>query len=209
MPLARTTRGIALALVAAWCAPAAADPLVFVTGASLRNGDAAHLLPLPDGRVVRTTDVLVAFLRAGRSEDELVAWDVATGELLAGFEGHLGAAALDRLQGPRTWFAYDPDLRGFVPLGTAAAVSTAEGASPAELLARPGQVLLAVEAADRDADGVPDTQDLCLDVADPAQRDSDRDGYGNACDPDLTNDGVVNFADLARLRSVFFQTCTP
>lgn len=30
-----------------------------------------------------------------------------------------------------------------------------------------------------------------------------------ACRADLTEDGVVNFADLARLRSVFFQTCTP
>ena len=30
-----------------------------------------------------------------------------------------------------------------------------------------------------------------------------------ACRADLTGDGVVNFADLARLRSVFLQACTP
>jgi hypothetical protein len=30
-----------------------------------------------------------------------------------------------------------------------------------------------------------------------------------ACKPDLTGDGVVNFADLAKLKSVFFQRCQP
>jgi len=30
-----------------------------------------------------------------------------------------------------------------------------------------------------------------------------------ACKADLTGDGVVNFADLAKMKSVFFKTCTP
>jgi len=194
----------AMAVLLAATPPAAAEPLLFVAGSSLRNGEVAELLPLPDRRVVRATDVLVAFLRAGRGEDEVVGWDVETGRLVPSVEAHLGAAALDRIAGDRDWHAYDPDLGVFVPLGAAPAVSTAEGASPAELLEQPGQVLLATRpAADRDGDGVPDARDLCLDVPDPAQRDSDGDGYGNACDPDLTNDGIVNFADLARFRSVF------
>jgi hypothetical protein len=29
------------------------------------------------------------------------------------------------------------------------------------------------------------------------------------CKADLTGDGVVNFADLAKMKSVFFKTCTP
>jgi len=30
-----------------------------------------------------------------------------------------------------------------------------------------------------------------------------------ACKADLTGDGVVNFADLVKMKSVFFKTCTP
>ena len=29
------------------------------------------------------------------------------------------------------------------------------------------------------------------------------------CASDLTGDGVVTFADLAKMKSVFFKTCTP
>ena len=70
-------------------------------------------------------------------------------------------------------------------------------------------------AADTDADGVSDTFDNCIDVPNGPtipdlggniQRDTDLDGFGNACDPDLNNDGVVNFADLAKMRLVFFST---
>ena len=45
--------------------------------------------------------------------------------------------------------------------------------------------------------------DNCPLVANPDQRDTDFDGYGNACDADLDNDGFVNFAELARFRSRF------
>jgi predicted flap endonuclease-1-like 5' DNA nuclease len=33
---------------------------------------------------------------------------------------------------------------------------------------------------------------------------SERDGYGNACDADITDDGIVNFADLAQLKRAFY-----
>lgn len=60
------------------------------------------------------------------------------------------------------------------------------------------------EDADSDADGIADTFDNCVVDANADQRDTDADGFGNACDPDLDDNGVVNFADLARLRAVFF-----
>ena len=60
-------------------------------------------------------------------------------------------------------------------------------------------------AADLDADGVPDETDNCTSVANPAQVDTDGDGFGNRCDPDFDQNGVVNFADLARLKQKFFQ----
>jgi hypothetical protein len=58
---------------------------------------------------------------------------------------------------------------------------------------------------DSDADATPDVRDNCPLVGNYDQLDADEDGYGNTCDPDLNNDGVVNFADLAKMKSVFFK----
>ena len=60
-------------------------------------------------------------------------------------------------------------------------------------------------AGDLDADGVPDETDNCTSVANPAQVDTDGDGFGNRCDPDFDQNGVVNFVDLVRLKQKFFQ----
>ena len=51
---------------------------------------------------------------------------------------------------------------------------------------------------DADGDGIPDVRDLCREVANPDQRDSDGDGFGDACDGDFDNDGVVGWTDLKR-----------
>ncbi|MDF1554656.1 MAG: dockerin type I domain-containing protein, partial [Deferrisomatales bacterium] len=58
---------------------------------------------------------------------------------------------------------------------------------------------------DGDTDGVGTACDNCTLVANADQRDTDGDGYGNRCDPDFNNDGGVNFADLAYLKSVFLS----
>jgi hypothetical protein len=59
---------------------------------------------------------------------------------------------------------------------------------------------------DTDADGVPDTYDNCVNTPNGpngstgqcnSQEDGDGDGYGNACDGDITNDGVILGADLS------------
>lgn len=58
---------------------------------------------------------------------------------------------------------------------------------------------------DTDADGVIDLVDNCTEDANPApsgtnttdrQTDSDRDGFGNACDSDFNNSGTVNGTDF-------------
>lgn len=61
-------------------------------------------------------------------------------------------------------------------------------------------------APDTDQDGVVDPEDNCTNVSNADQRDTNGDGFGNLCDPDLNNDNVINAADLALLRSVFFDT---
>lgn len=56
---------------------------------------------------------------------------------------------------------------------------------------------------DADGDGIADEVDDCILVANPDQRDTDGDGYGNVCDADLNDDGIVNFQDLALFRQRF------
>ena len=58
--------------------------------------------------------------------------------------------------------------------------------------------------ADVDSDGIYDSQDNCINVANADQRDTDGDGYGNICDADFNNDGVTNFIDLGTMSSMFF-----
>lgn len=57
---------------------------------------------------------------------------------------------------------------------------------------------------DSDADAVRDFMDNCSQDANSDQRDSNGDGFGNICDPDLNNDGTTNFLDLGLLRASFF-----
>ena len=59
---------------------------------------------------------------------------------------------------------------------------------------------------DTDGDGITDATDNCTLVANADQRDTDDDGIGSQCDPDLDNDCAVNFTDLGQIKSVFFGT---
>jgi hypothetical protein len=56
---------------------------------------------------------------------------------------------------------------------------------------------------DGDGDGVPDSQDNCLDVPNPDQADANGEGYGDACDADYDDDGGVGTADIGILRAAY------
>lgn len=60
--------------------------------------------------------------------------------------------------------------------------------------------------SDTDHDDVYDDRDNCPTAANPDQRDSNGDGFGNFCDADLNNDRFVNLADLARFKAAFGTT---
>ncbi len=56
---------------------------------------------------------------------------------------------------------------------------------------------------DLDEDGVGDECDVCLEISDPLQLDSDADGFGNACDGDYNDDGQVTRDDFVLLSAVW------
>lgn len=59
----------------------------------------------------------------------------------------------------------------------------------------------AAKEVDTDGDGVPDSRDNCVATPNKDQLDTDGDGYGNACDADLNNDGFTNALDTAAFKS--------
>jgi hypothetical protein len=82
-----------------------------------------------------------------------------------------------------------------------------------DLMVDIGWVLL-----DSDGDGVPDVADNCklaangpndTAAAGPSQNDTDGDGYGNMCDPDFNDNGIVDPTDFSLLKSRFGQTGFP
>lgn len=61
-------------------------------------------------------------------------------------------------------------------------------------------------APDTDGDGVANVLDNCLLAVNPDQIDSNSDGFGNVCDPDLNDDNIVNFTDFAIISSAFLSS---
>ena len=69
-----------------------------------------------------------------------------------------------------------------------------------------GMPALAGPALDSDLDGLFDYEDNCINVANPAQDDTDGDGCGNLCDADYDQSGTVGFPDFGGFTSVFNTT---
>ena len=62
---------------------------------------------------------------------------------------------------------------------------------------------------DADGDGVADATDNCRLVANANQRNTDGDAYGNICDADFNNNGIVDSQDGALLKAAFGSTTAP
>jgi len=68
---------------------------------------------------------------------------------------------------------------------------------------------VSASALDSDLDGVIDGLDNCRLSPNASQNDSNSDGYGNHCDADLDNDGVVGGDDFAIFRGEFGKAVPP
>lgn len=76
-------------------------------------------------------------------------------------------------------------------------------------------LFVATNDVDSDNDGVIDIEDNCTlipngpavpDAGGNSQLDTDADGFGNSCDPDLDNDGLVNSLDLGLFKAVLLSS---
>ena len=57
--------------------------------------------------------------------------------------------------------------------------------------------------ADSDGDGFQNNVDNCSEASNASQTDTDNDGYGNACDGDFSQDGIVGGPDFATFATAF------
>ena len=76
-------------------------------------------------------------------------------------------------------------------VGTWANAAATPGAINAQQMS--GELILA--PGDQDLDGIMDDVDNCPDTFNPTQTDTDGDGIGDTCDPDIDGDGDLNAAD--------------
>jgi hypothetical protein len=58
-------------------------------------------------------------------------------------------------------------------------------------LMRVAQPVSQRDPSDLDGDGVDNASDNCITLPNPEQRDTNADGFGNACDADIDGDGLV------------------
>ena len=94
--------------------------------------------------------------------------------------------------------AYETHVYHFDQNGQLIAETKSNGVPLREYIYLDGQLIAMTEPEyeDWDYDGIPDIDDNCRYDVNPNQRDTNSDGYGNICDPDLDNDGDVDNDDL-------------
>jgi hypothetical protein len=133
--------------------------------------------------------------------------------------GHLAEVELEVLSDDRPGAivaldAFSAAIAGATPLAIPATWAASGGLSNVAGILRAQAASLRFSLADMpcpaagdytdvDGDEIPDECDNCILVANAEQCDSDADGYGNMCDSDLNNNGVVNTVDLGLFKNVF------
>jgi uncharacterized protein (TIGR03790 family) len=115
---------------------------------------------------------------------------------VAGAAGHVDEPLLSGVTRPMLLFDYArgaPAVEAFYRNVPYLSWMNVYVGDPLMQLARPFAAV-----ADMDGDGVPDRTDNCREQPNPNQRDADGDGFGDLCDGDFDQDGVVGVSDVAR-----------
>lgn len=127
--------------------------------------------------------------------ETMVVWEIAADKAFATnavSESHFCSAA-----NVNCWTSHQPDRVWGPPYGSVwywrVGVS-----SPGGIVYSPTWSFQAVKPGDKDKDGVPDFRDNCPSAANPGQRDSNSDGKGDACQPDLFRPRLHVFAGSAQ-----------
>lgn len=177
------------------------------------SGNCLDALTLaPSGGIVDTQPLYFACLAIPYRDDETLVYDddekscqgfddflaTTTANITEAFIEESGSSGtLEQLTS--TLFDGDPDAVLWFE-STLSRVEIADSAS-CEIASAPPPP----PAPDADNDGIADANDNCTLRANPNQRDTDNDGFGNLCDADLNNDNIVNVIDLGLFKQVFFS----
>lgn len=94
--------------------------------------------------------------------------------------------------------AFDPETHEVLPVSDS-------NPDPGDIGKYIGAQMVAMNVFDVDSDKQQDGADNCLLKPNADQRDTDGDGFGNLCDPDLNNDFVVDNADLNAMKGQFLK----
>jgi FtsP/CotA-like multicopper oxidase with cupredoxin domain len=83
-------------------------------------------------------------------------------------------------------------------------VALAVDSATTDTVTSPGSLVTVLQVGtNADTDNILDRKDNCLLVSNPNQVDTDNDGFGNACDADLNNDGVVSIRDIPLFKRAY------
>lgn len=164
-----------------------ADPM-FV--AEYMNGQPGQIIIINEATTIPTA---VAFDEGGNMIDvrfgPLTLYDPAGGSLFGDYHILSGSPAVDSGDGAIALdHDFDSDTR---PIGVQIDMGADEVSGGGAI------------NVDSDGDGESDATDNCTEVGNANQRDTNGDGYGNLCDPDLDNDGTVGAADFVIFRSAY------
>ena len=151
---------------------------------------------------IAISDASIVNLRADYNAWAQVSANTFTGELQPGIIGANDIITNSLVIDPVTW---EP-LEGspLIDAGLSIGIITSDYYDAP--IAGQGHDIGAVEFtssqhSDTDGDTIPDHLDNCTLASNLDQRDTDSDGYGNACDADLDQSGFVNAGDLSILKS--------
>lgn len=163
--------------------------------------DSSVTATIPAG--IEVSSYYVAFDPATASLRDVVGTITFPGKILGLSTSVATLLASDYLGNPTATYL-NPNLRG---LETGDLTSFTGDTLTVEFAAStPGdyiRVFVANAPVDFDGDGLVNNSDNCILVANASQLDTNGDGFGNFCDPDLDNDGIVNFIDISLFADAF------